>query len=107
EGELQPFRAAAIIFVGLVLTDIAASGSTALYAIYHFNRFPTYSMVSNFFAGPITGLWVMPWGLIAMLAMPFGLDQLPLKLMGEGVGLVNEIARTVGGWPGAQVHVPP
>ncbi len=107
EGEFQPFRAVAIIFAGLVVTDIAASGSTALYAIYHFNRFPTYSMVSNFFAGPITGLWVMPWGLIAMLAMPFGLDQMPLKLMGEGVGLVNDIARTVAGWQGAQVHVPP
>ena len=107
EGEFQPFRAAAIIFLGLVVTDIAASGSTALYAIYHFNRFPTYSMVSNFFAGPITGLWVMPWGLIAMLAMPFDLDQVPLKLMGEGVGVVNDIARTVANWPGAQVHVSP
>jgi competence protein ComEC len=107
DGEFQIFRALAMLFLGLVATDIAASGSTALYAIYHFNRFPTYSMASNFLAGPITGLWVMPWGLIAMLAMPFGLDQLPLQIMGKGVALVNAIARTVGGWPGAQVHVPP
>jgi competence protein ComEC len=106
DGRLQAMRAAAVIFAGLVLTDVVASGATALYAIYHFDRFPTYSMVSNFFAGPITGLWVMPWGLAAMLLMPFGLDRIPLQLMGYGVGWVNDIARTVGGWPGAQVHGP-
>jgi competence protein ComEC len=64
-------------------------------------------MASNFLAGPITGLWVMPWGLAAMLLMPLGLDRIPLELMGFGVGWVNDIARTVAGWPGAQVHVPP
>jgi len=90
-----------------VVTDIAAGGSTALFAIYHFNRFPTYSMVSNLIADPITGLWIMPWGLVGMLAMPFGLDQWPLKLMGYGVGAVNDVARAIARWPGAQVHVPP
>ena len=107
DGELAPVRALAIIFLGLAITDIVASGSTALFAIYHFNRFPTYSMASNFVAGPITGLWVMPWGLVAMLLMPLGLDRIPLELMGMGVGWVNDIARTVAAWPGAQVHVPP
>ena len=49
----------------------------------------------------------MPWGLVAMLLMPLGLDRVPLELMGLGVGWVNEIARAVAAWPGAQVHVPP
>ena len=107
DGELQIFRALGVIILGLAATDIAASGSTSLFAIYHFNRFPTYSMLSNFFAGPITGLWVMPWGLVAMLLMPFGLDHWPHYLMGQGVGLVNTIARVVGDLPGSQVHVQP
>jgi competence protein ComEC len=107
DGELQIIRAAGLIFAGLVITDVLASGATALFAIYHFNRFPTYSMVANLIAGPITGLWVMPSGLVAMLLMPLGLDGVPLQLMAKGVGVVNDIARTVAGWPGAQVHVPP
>ncbi|TAL03014.1 MAG: ComEC/Rec2 family competence protein [Rhodospirillaceae bacterium] len=107
EGDLLILRAVGVILAGAVVTDIAAGGSTALFAIYHFNRFPTYSMASNLVADPITGMWIMPWGLAAMLAMPFGLDQIPLKLMGYGVGLVNDVARAVAKWPGAQVHVPP
>lgn len=107
EGKFLVFSAIGVVLMAAVVTDIAAGGSTAIFAIYHFNRFPTYSMVSNLFADSIIGLWVMPWGVVASLAMPFGLEQIPLQLTGYGVGAVNWIARTVAGWPEAQVHVPP
>jgi competence protein ComEC len=96
-----------VILAAAVVTDIAAGGSTAIFAIYHFNRFPTYSMVSNLIADPIIGLWVMPWGLLAGLLMPFGLEAIPLRLAGYGVNAVNGLARTIASWPHAQVHVPP
>jgi competence protein ComEC len=107
DGQFQILPAVGAFLAGAVVTDIAAGGSTALFAIYHFNRFPTYSMVSNLVADPITGLWIMPWALIAMLTMPLGWDQAPLKLMGAGVDVVNRLARAIAAWPGAQVHVPP
>src|SRR5205823_395703 len=48
DGQLLILPALGLILAGAVITDIAAGGSTALFAIYHFNRFPTYSMISNF-----------------------------------------------------------
>ena len=63
------------------------------FAIYHFNRFATYSMIANLLAAPVTGLWVMPSAMIAMLIMPFGLAAWPLKAMAAGVDMVNGIAR--------------
>ena len=61
-GEFMPFKAILIIAAGLVVTDLVAGGATALFAIYHFNRFPTYSVVSNLLAAPVTALWIMPAG---------------------------------------------
>lgn len=107
EGKFTILPAIGMILAAAVVTDIAAGGSTAIFAIYHFNRFPTYSMVSNLFADSIIGLWVMPWGLLAGLAMPFGLEEIPVRLTGYGVGAVNAIARTVASWPHSQAHVPP
>jgi competence protein ComEC len=107
EGEFLFFRAVAVVFAGILVTDLVAGGATAIFAIYHFNRFPTYSMATNFLAAPLATLWIMPWALVATLLMPLGLDHLPLTLMGYGVNAANHIVRTVAAWPGAQIHVPP
>jgi len=52
---------------------------------------------------PVTDLWVMPWALVAIFAMPFGLEAWPLAAMGWGVDLVHAVARMVASWPGAVV----
>jgi len=107
EGQLRIVRLAGLYLTGLVVTDIVAGGTTSLLAAYHFNQLPTYSVVTNLVAVPLTGLWIMPTGVLALLLMPFGWDALPLHVMGAGVSLLNDLARTVAAWPGAQVHVPP
>ena len=48
----------------------------------------------------------MPWGLLAMLLMPFGLERVALVPMGWGVEGLNAIARHVAGWPDAATLVP-
>jgi competence protein ComEC len=107
EGELRLVRIAALYLAGLVVTDVVAGGTTSLFAAYHFNQVPSYSVVTNLLAVPLTGLWIMPIGVLALLLMPFGWDALPLQVMGAGVSLLNDLARTVAAWPGAQFHVPP
>jgi competence protein ComEC len=64
-------------------------------------------MVANFIAGPLTGLWIMPTGLLGVALMPVDLETWPLRAMGAGIGVLNDIARAIEGWPAAQVHVPP
>jgi competence protein ComEC len=100
-------RAVALYVAALIVTDLVAGGATALFAAYHFNRLPTYSLVANLFAVPITGAWIMPLGLVGLILMPLGLDRIPFEAMGAGVTLIDDIARTVAAWPGSQIHVPP
>jgi competence protein ComEC len=71
--------------------------------MYSFNRFTVYGLAANMIAVPVTDLWVMPWALVAMLAMPFGLESWPLAAMGWGVDLVHAVARAVASWPGAVI----
>lgn len=90
-------------FGALALTSLVAGLATAPFGMYSFNRFTVYGLAANMIAVPVTDLWVMPWALVAMFAMPFGLEAWPLAAMGWGVDLVHAVARTVAGWPGAVV----
>jgi competence protein ComEC len=92
---------------GLVATDIVAGSVTSLLAAYHFSNLPAYSAIGNLVAAPITGLWIMPWGLIGLALMPLGFDAGALGLMGVGIDGLNRLAAAIATWPSAQVHVPP
>ncbi len=88
------------------LSTLVASTATAGFAIYHFNRLSLAGVVANLLAVPLTGIWVMPWGLLAMLLMPFGLEGLALVPMGWGVDATLVIARWAAALPGAAGVVP-
>ena len=85
---------------------LVAAHFAILVTIYHFNRFPLYSIAANALAVPITGFWIMPWALVACVLMPFGAEGLALVPMGWGIDLVAAIARGVTSWPGAVLTVP-
>jgi competence protein ComEC len=107
DGNLRLGYALGVYVAALVITDLVAGSVTSVLAAYHFNNVPVYSLVANVTAAPITGMWVMPLGLLALALMPFGWDAPVLSLMGEGIALINTIAGTVAAWPNAQIHVPP
>ncbi len=87
-------------------TTLVASIATGAFAAYHFNRLSLLGVVANLFGVPLTGFWIMPWGLLAMLLMPLGLERFALVPMGWGVEGLNAIARYVGNWPDAATLVP-
>ena len=89
-----------------LLTTLIASVATGAFAAYHFNRLSLLGVVANLLGVPLTGFWIMPWGLMAMLLMPFGLEKLALVPMGWGVEGLNAIARHVAAWPEAATLVP-
>ena len=51
-------------------------------------------------AVPLNALWTMPWGLVACLLMPFGLEHLGLVPMGWGIEATIWIAQWVVGAAG-------
>jgi competence protein ComEC len=93
-------------FGASLLTTLIASVATGAFAAYHFNRLSLLGVVANLLGVPLTGFWIMPFGLLAMLLMPFGLETIALVPMGWGVDWLNDIAFRVAAWPQAAALVP-
>lgn len=89
-----------------VLTSLVAGVASAPFALYHFNRFSVFGLVANLLAVPVTGLWIMPWAVVACLLFPFGWAQAALVPMGWGLDILVAIARSVAGWEGAAAIFP-
>jgi len=99
-------RKAALNLGSIALTSVVAGLATAPFALYHFNRFTLYALAANMIAVPLTGVWVMPWAVLAMVLMPFGLDGPALAAMGWGVEGIIAVAEWVAGWDGAVAVLP-
>jgi competence protein ComEC len=91
--------------LGLLLVSLVAGLATTLFAAYHFHRLAPYGIIANLLAMPIVSVWVMPAGLLALIAVPFGFDGLLWRLMGEGIDWMIAIALWVAGLPGAVGHI--
>ena len=71
--------------VGLTVASLLAGAATTPYAAYHFHRIAPFSVLANLLAMPIVSAWVMPMGILGVLAMPFGLDAKFWRQMGYGI----------------------
>ena len=60
--------------VGLILASMVAGLATMPFAAYHFHRLAPYGVIANLLAMPVVSAWVMPAGLLALMAVPFGVD---------------------------------
>lgn len=94
-------RGAGFWLATTMLTSVVATLMTAPFAMYHFDRLSTYGVIANLIAVPLTGFWVMPMGMAALLLMPFGLDAPFWYLAARGCDGILWIAHTVSGWPHA------
>ena len=106
-GVEDSVTARVLMYLGSTLfTTLIAGLATAAFSAYHFNRISLLGIVANLLAVPLTGIWVMPFGVVAMLLMPLGLESLGLVPMGWGIDATIWIARTVAAWPGAAASMP-
>jgi competence protein ComEC len=85
----------------LILASLVAGLATTPYAAYHFHRLAPYGVLANLLAMPIVSVWVMPAGLLALVALPFGFDAPLWRLMGGGIDWMIAVALFVAGLPGA------
>ncbi len=90
----------------LVFASLIAGLATTPYAAFHFHRLAPYGVLANLLAMPVVSIWVMPAGLLALAAMPFGFDGPLWGLMGSGIDWMNTIALWVAGLPGAVGRIP-
>lgn len=92
--------------LGVIATTVIATLATAPFAILHFNTFAVYGVLSNIVAIPVTAFIVMPAGLLAVLLIPFGLDQWLWPIMGYGVDIILDTAYAVASYPQARLYIP-
>jgi competence protein ComEC len=90
----------------LVLASLVAGLATTPYAAFHFHRLAPYGVIANLLAMPIVSVWVMPAGLLALLAMPFGFDGPLWHAMGQGIDWMDAVALWVASLPGAVGRIP-
>src|SRR6202030_1365548 len=89
----------------LIIASLVAVLATTPYAAFHFHRMAPYGVIANLLAMPIVSAWVMPMGLLGLLAIPFGLDAEFWRQMGYGIEWMNMVALWVANLPGAVGHV--
>lgn len=92
--------------VGLIVASLVAGFATTLFAAFHFHRLAPYGVLANLLAMPVVSAWVMPSGLLALLAIPFGFDAPLWRLMADGIDWMIKVALWVAGLPGAVGRVP-
>ncbi|MDE0254009.1 MAG: ComEC/Rec2 family competence protein [Rhodospirillaceae bacterium] len=98
----RPVRA----LVGIGAASLIAGAATGPFALFHFHRLAMYGLAANLAAVPIVSFFVLPMGLLALFAMPFGLEAGPLWLMARGIDLMLWVAHGVAGLPGALALAP-
>ncbi len=94
------FKRFALYFIGVCLTTLIASVSTAPFALYHFGQVSVLGSLANVLAVPLLAFIIMPFALLALVAMPFGLDVAPFYVVSIGIQSMLDIAH----WAAALPH---
>jgi competence protein ComEC len=92
--------------VALIFASLVAGLATTPYAAFHFHRLAPYGVLANLLAMPVISAVAMPAGLLALVAMPFGLDGPLWRLMGLGIEWMTAVAQWVASLPGAVGRLP-
>jgi competence protein ComEC len=87
--------------VGLTTASLLAGLATTPYAAYHFHRVAPYGVLANLLAMPVVSAWVMPMGILGVVAIPFGFDTECWRQMGYGIEWMDAVAQWVASLPGA------
>ncbi len=90
---------------GVILASLVAGLATTPYAAFHFHRLAPYGVLANLFAMPVVSAWVMPMGILGVVALPFGFDAPFWRLMGHGIDWMIAVAQWVAQLPGAVGHI--
>ena len=85
----------------IALTSLVGSFATMPFAIFTFDSATHCAVLGNLLAMPVMGFWVMPAAALSVIAMPFGLKNMPLHLMVAGLDVMLAMGRFVSGLPGA------
>jgi competence protein ComEC len=99
-GAAVASRRLALFVAGMALTSLLGGLGTTPFALYHFQRMAPLSILANVAAMPLTDFLIMPFALLSVLAMPFGIEALPLAVVHWGIDGMLGVSATVSRWSG-------
>lgn len=79
-------------FGAILLTSLIAGAATEAIGAYHFHRIAPLGPLVNLVAMPVVTILVMPFAVLALALVPFGLEMLPLTVMGAAVDQVVAVS---------------
>ena len=103
-----------LYFTALCLASLVAWLASMPFVVYHFHRPSIYSVAANLVAVPVTAFWVMPFIMLGLVTMPFGMAGGILggiagfffKMAALGVKLILALASFVASLPFATLNLP-
>lgn len=102
----RAIRRTLVYVASIIGSSLVATLATAPFAIFHFNRLALLGVISNIIAIPLTGFWILPWGILALMLMPFGGESVALTPMAWGAEGLIKLAEAAAAIPGAAVMMP-
>ncbi len=91
---------------GLMTTSAIATFATAPFVLATFHRLAMAGLVANLLAVPLTGLWILPWGMMGLALSPLGLGDLGFVPMSWGVALLLEWAQWISALDLGLIYLP-
>ncbi len=85
-------------FRGIVITSLVAGAATLVFSVYHFQQTSPLGVLGNLLTLPLVGFVMMPAALLAVLAMPFGIEGPLLNAMGWSIDRMLDLAGVVAAW---------
>lgn len=83
---------------GIALTSLVAGAATLLFSVYHFQQTSPLGVLGNLATLSLVGFIMMPAAVIAVLAMPFGIEAPFLHAMGWSIDRMLDLAGVIAGW---------
>lgn len=99
DGERGWLLSACGFVAAIVMSTLFASLAVAPLALYHFHQSQHFAVIANALAMPVCNLVVMPMALASLVAIPFGLERVPLAIMGYGIDAMSATAHWVAALP--------
>ncbi len=91
--------------LALLFATFCATAATSSFMAYDFHELSPYVLIGNPLTLTIIEVFAVPGALIGAFLYPLGLDAFVWHYVGIGIAIVMWIARHIGSWPGAALHL--
>lgn len=87
-------------------STIVASLAVAPLAAFHFHKLAQLGLIANMLVAPLFAFYIMPLVVVTLVALPFGIETLPLLMLEQGVAAMLWVAHWAAGLTGQALSVP-